>query len=99
MFFVFVAEQNVVIFFIKETVERLFVDEDLLRRRGTDLLFDYEMMAVFAVVGEEEILLALVAENGIAYLLVVEAIGEVESYSVVVHVFQQGEHKPVGADL
>ena len=56
------------------------------------------MVAVLAVVAEEEVLGRGVVEDGVAHLLVVEAVGQVEGYPVVVHVFQQGQHVPVAIE-
>jgi hypothetical protein len=54
MFLIFIAEQNIIIFFIYHTVERLLLDKDLLSRGRLQsrfvFLLDDEVMAVFAVV-------------------------------------------------
>lgn len=54
MFLIFIAEQNIIIFFIYHTVERLLLDKDLLSGGRLQsrfvFLLDDEVMAVFAVV-------------------------------------------------
>ena len=99
MFLLGIAEEDIIVVFVDEAVEGMAVDEDLLEWfLPVILLVGDKVVAVFAVVAEKEVPGRGIAEYGVAHLLVVEAVGQVEGYPVVVHVLQQGQYVPVVVD-
>ena len=99
VFLVSIAEENIIVIFVDKAVEGMTVDKDLLEWfLPVILLVGDKVVAVLAVITKEEVAGRGVAEDGVAHLLIVEAVGQVEGYPVVVHVLQQGQYVPVVVD-
>ena len=92
-----ITEKDIVVIFDDEAAEGVAVYENFLGVPVVLLVGD-EVVAVLAIVAEEEMPGRGVAEDGVVHLLVVKAIGLVEGYPVVVSILQQGQDIPVVID-
>jgi len=96
MLLMLIAKQDIAILLINKAVKGGLLEEYLLRGWGLILfLLDDEMVDVFAVIGEEEVLTWRVIDDGVIQWFVVDFVGEVESYPIVVHIFEKSENVPI----
>ena len=97
MLLVLVAQQKFVVSPVDHTIEGVCLNKYFIGS-GADLLFDlfdYEVVAVLGVVGEEEVLGGGVAEKSVAQFGVVQPVSQVKSNPAEVHLLQQSHHPPV----